>query len=440
MPVDAPRSWARGWMSDSAQLLVSQGLTVVATSLAAIAIARSLEPADWGIFAAFLGLSLALSLVADFGIGTWLLRELSRLAVPGEQNHHSRHIGVLVTSGVVVNTVIALPLVAAAIVWSVASRPDPGVSIALVSLLLYGLLSAGANALEAHFRARRKVRLVLTASLLEKGALLAMLLAAAGLGGGLGAIGLTYVTAGLMRVAFDAFVLFGRHGVPVVRPTPSSSLALARNSFPIALNAASLNLIPRLDTLVLIALSTTSAAWFAIGERVLGPALLLPATLGSALYPFMATQAARRAAPWKIAVALGALGAVLAAIGFVLAPFLIPLLFGDSYREAVAVSQVMLLVVPIVYATSPLLVIAYSHGRERSFLAPFVILSLGGTLAIVAGQVAGGATLAAVGYVARSGLFLVVVGSVAFVAWRRHLETSPPVDASAPGRISPYAP
>ncbi len=64
-------------MSDSAQLLASQILTVIATSFAAIVIARTLDPDDWAVFSAFLGLSIALALVADFGIGTWLLRELS---------------------------------------------------------------------------------------------------------------------------------------------------------------------------------------------------------------------------------------------------------------------------------------------------------------------------------------------------------------------------
>ena len=59
-------------------MLVAQVLTVLATSVAAISVARILEPA--------MGtsppsrLSLALAIVADFGLATWLLREFSRLA------------------------------------------------------------------------------------------------------------------------------------------------------------------------------------------------------------------------------------------------------------------------------------------------------------------------------------------------------------------------
>jgi O-antigen/teichoic acid export membrane protein len=111
---------------------------------------------------------------------------------------------------------------------------------------------------------------------------------------------------------------------------------------------------------------------------------------------------------------------------------LIPLLFGDAYSEAVPVAQVMLLVVPIVYATGPLLVIAYSHGRERSFLVPFLLISLGGTVAIVAGQAVGGATLAAAGYVGRSASILVVVGVVTHIAWRRHVVAESMNDVPAP--------
>ncbi len=407
-------------MSDSAQLLVSQLLTALATSVAAIMIARALEPDDWGVFSAFLGLSIALALVVDFGIGTWLLRELSTMLTHGGVEHDSQQVGRFMCSGVVLNCVIALPLILMAAIWTVTTRPGAGVSIALLSLLVYGALTAVANAIEAHPRARRKVRLVLSASLLEKGMLILMVLAVSAADAGVGAIGLGYVAAGLCRIAFDGFVVFARHGVPVVAPSRSSVLAQARASLPFALNAASLNLIPRLDTLVLITMSSTSAAWFAVGERALGPALLVPATLSIALYPFMASRATRQVAPWKLAGAFGLLGAVLAAGGIVLAPHLIPMLFGASYRDAVSVVQVMLLVVPLVYATSPLLVLAYSYGQERSLLKPGLALSFLGTLGIVMGQAAGGADLVAIGFVARSGLFLALVGTVAIVAWRRH--------------------
>ena len=424
-------------MTDSAQLLFSQALTVLATSVAAITIARTLEPEDWAIFSAFVGLSLALTLVADLGVSGWLLRELSALVADGQ--HRPGGVSQLVSSGIVINGLVAIPLLVAATVWTISARPGAQTSVALLSLLTYGALTTSANGLEAYLRARREVRIVLSASLLEKGVLIVLVLASVILGAGIAAIGLAYLVAGVSRIAFDGFFVFGRQRLTFIPPRRDDVWNVARASLPFALNGAAFNLAPRLDTFVLISMSTTSAAWFAIGDRVLGPALLVPSTLASALYPFMAAHAAKRTSPWKLAGALGALGAALAAIGIVLAPILVPLVFGEAYGDAVSVVQVMLLSVPLVYATSPLLVIAYSHGRERSLLIPTVGTSLAGTLAIVVGQAAGGPVLAGAGFVARFGLFLLVVGVVAHIAWRRHtVNDDPGVPASR--RVSAQSP
>jgi len=406
-----------------------------------ITIARTLEPSDWGVFSAFLGLSLALSLIAEFGLATWLLRELSAAFASGGSRPGSEYTGSLVSSSVLLSGGIALPLVVAAGVWATLAGVATGTAVALVSLLVYGALTAGANGLEAQLRARRRVGLVLGASLFEKGVLLAVLLTVALLDAGIGAVGVAYLLAGCSRIGFDSIAVFVRGSTRFVLPRLHHLVSVARASFPFALNAASLNLVPRLDTFVLLVFSSTSAAWFAIGERALGPALLVPATLASTLYPLMATRSAKQVAPWKLAATLGALGSALAIAGILLAPILVPLLFGDAYEEAVPVAQVMLLIVPIVYATSPLLVIAYSHGRERSLLAPTIAVSLAGTVAIVVGQALGGPKLAAAGYVARSMLFLVVVGSVALVAWRRHT-SSAALEADVPttSRITAQTP
>src|SRR5436309_14840722 len=71
-------SWAGLWARDSALTLLSRGLTVVAATLSAVLVARRLAPGDCGIFSAFLGLSFALGVFGEFGLATWLLRELSR--------------------------------------------------------------------------------------------------------------------------------------------------------------------------------------------------------------------------------------------------------------------------------------------------------------------------------------------------------------------------
>lgn len=426
---ESPAPWLRSWISDSALLLTSQVLTVLATSLAAILIARTLAPSDWAVFSAFLGLSLALALVVEFGIGTWLLRELSILFVRGAGSREQARAAALLSSAATANVALATPPILVAGVWVMITRPATGTAIVLLGLLAYGGLTASANSLEAYLRARRRVALVLAASVFEKLILIAGVIVVVMSARGVGAVGAAYLIAGLARVGFDVVALFVLHKVPLALPARARVMDTARASFPFALNAGSLNLVPRLDTFVLITLSTTSAAWFAIGDRALGPALLIPAVLGSTLYPFMATASTRRSSPWRRAAALGAVGLLLASIGAVLAPLLIPALVGDAYREAVPIVQVMLFALPPIYASSTLLVVAYSHGRERSLLAPVAATALAGTGAIVLGQVAAGPELAAAGYVLRQVLFLLVIGVAAAAAWR----------SQAPRPSSPHA-
>src|SRR4051794_27048656 len=77
--VRAIPSWTRYWAADSGILLISQVFATAATSAAAVLIARDVAPRDWGIFSGFLSVSVGLSLLAQFGVGTWLMRELSRV-------------------------------------------------------------------------------------------------------------------------------------------------------------------------------------------------------------------------------------------------------------------------------------------------------------------------------------------------------------------------
>lgn len=410
-------SWVRSWAADSAVLLSSQVLTVVASSATAILVARSLSPRDWGIFAAFLGLSLALSIVTVFGLGTWLLRELSDLVateddtgadVAALRGKASR----LVSSGLVLNAIIGLPLVLAGAVYAVAAGVAVSVGVALVALLLYAPLTAAATSTETYLRARRRVGLVAAAQLVEKGLLVALVAGALVAGRGIATIGLVYVVAAVARLSFDTVLVAARFGLAFVWPSSSTLRRFARAAAPFAVSTSAFNLLPRLDTALVATMSATSAGWFAIGERSLGPALLVSATLASTLFPFMVRRSERSTAHWKLSLALGAGGAALATLGALVAPTIVPLVFGEEYTEAVRPTQIMLFMLPFTYAASPLLVFAYARGRERSIVVVAIGLSLVGTLAIVGGQALGGATLAAAAAVLRSALFLTGIAAV----------------------------
>src|SRR5262249_41781369 len=160
------------------------------------------------------------------------------------------------------------------------------------------------------------------------------------------------------RFLYLGWSVFGRGGLAM--PRWADARSVAQNSLPFVLTSGSWNMIPKLDSFVLLTLSATSAGYFALGDRLLGPAMIVPAAFGAALYPFMARGSERSSEPWKLGVLLGCLGGLLAAVGIVIAPRLVPVVFGHDYRGAVTAVRVMLISLPLVYAATPLLVYAYS--------------------------------------------------------------------------------
>jgi O-antigen/teichoic acid export membrane protein len=127
-----------------------------------------------------------------------------------------------------------------------------------------------------------------------------------------------------------------------------------------------------------------------------------------ALYPFLARENAPSGL--KVVVLFAFAGVLAAAIGVFVAPFVVPLLFGSAYQPAVPVVQIMILVVPFVFVSNPLLVHLYSSRREgRRLTIVLALVALTGTAVIVLGQLLIGTTAAAAGYVVRSALFVAVL-------------------------------
>src|ERR687888_913263 len=368
-------TWLRLWAVDSAALLFSQFAAVVATSALAILLARHLGPRNWGLFSGFLGLSLGLSIFVEFGLTQWLLRELARLWVQQGPESVSprdrRRAGRLVVASLTVNAVLGL---------------------------------------EAVFRARRKLSRVVAATLIEKVLLLLLVLASILAGADLFAIGLAYLVAGVAHLAFDLVSIVRSGDLVFAAPSRRAARHVTRRSLPFALNRASLNIVPRLDTFILAALSPVAAGYFALGDRALGPVVIIPVVMSSALYPFLAREPSGSRAGWRIVALLAALGSVIGAVGIVLSPRLVPIVFGSDYSHAVHTVQVMLVAIPFFFAANPLLAHVYTARIENRRLG----LGLGsvsflGTGAVVAGQLLVGPVGAACGYVARSVLVLALL-------------------------------
>jgi O-antigen/teichoic acid export membrane protein len=399
--------WTRFWLTDSAVLLASQALTMVATSVAAVLIARQLDPREWGVFAGFLGLSVALSIVVQFGMSAWLLRELSRQFADEAEGGDATE-SHLLNSALLVNAALAVVTLVAGAVAAELWHLERDVEVALLSLLAYGGLAAASTLFEADLRARRRLGRVAAANFLEKYLLLSIVASIAALHGSVALIGLAYVGAGLVRLAVvqrgvgDRVRGGSRASAPAWRLVPH----VVRGSFPFALTDGCLNVVPKLDTLLLLSLSATSAGFFALGDRILGPPLVLQSVLSITLFPFFARKGEQRLHAWLLAAVLAVVGALAAVILFVTAPALVPFLFGEKYVDAVPAVRVFSLTLPLVFASGPLRVFAFSRYREGRVVAVVFIASIAGTAAIVTGQWAYGVVAAAGGYVLRHVFFL----------------------------------
>ncbi len=269
---------------------------------------------------------------------------------------------------------------------------------------------ATASACEARLRAERRVGWVATTTVIEKGVLLGgVALAVVLTDATASSIAAIYLLSGLARLATAAAVAL--RDVRLVRPTAGSIAQVVRSSAPFAASAAALNVVPRLDAFFLLLLSSTSAAYVALGDRVLGPALFLPVILSVTLYPFVAAHLHAHV-NWKLVGTAGALGALVALVGILLSPTLVPLVFGEKYRDAIVPVQVLLASLPFIYATNILLTYLYSAGRERRVLGVTLVAAIAGTIAVVCGQIVGGADLAAFGVLLRQALFTGALAAV----------------------------
>jgi O-antigen/teichoic acid export membrane protein len=411
-------SWTGSWLRDAGLLTFSQLIAVLATTALAILLARSLGPSEWGLFSGFLGLSFALGVFIDLGLGTWLLRDLAALRTQSTSSSRETQIesSRRLMSAFAANVAIGLLLVVVALIATLWMRSDVETVTALVSLLIYTIFLTASNCLEAFFRAERKLGKVVTAVILEKFLLLSLAGGVLLLGHGLWAIGLVYLCGGLARLIYTGLNLFARERLPLLLPGIPDVRRVITAGLPFAIGTVALNVIPRLDTILVASFSATYAGYFALGDRITGPALIVPAVAGAALYPFFSREAPKPDVAWKISGGMMAIGGTAAIIGAVLAPVVVPLIFGHQYSDAVVVVQLMLFILPFLYGSNPILTYTYARGSEREVQLVTFIASLLGTAAIITGLLMFGAVGAAAGYVLRHVFFTITLGGVLLFA------------------------
>ncbi len=333
--------------------------------------ARRLGESGFGLYSYGYALGFVLVQIADLGLQVTIAREV---AVAGKQAWAA------VSAALRLKLFLSLPVLALLAVFSI-GRPAP----VQASILLLGAALLVHTFLEfAAYIFRGEQRLEKEAGLLAGARLLAAALGgvALGLGGGLLWLALSLLVAegGAAVWAFRLLVSEGW----LARPQLGSSVpwrGLLRQALPVGLATFLSIAYTRLAVFLLESrLGEVAVAQFSAAQRLVEPTQIVPAAVLAAVFPAYASALHREPA-WarrlsfrsSLLLALG--GGGLALAFWLLAPVLIPLLYGEAYQNSVRVVQLLGLTIPPAYFNYSLTHLLIARGQQR-FLTPFVAAML----------------------------------------------------------------
>jgi O-antigen/teichoic acid export membrane protein len=421
--------WTGAWLRDSGLMLFSQGALTATAILVTILLARNLSTYQFGLFSSFLGLAQALSFVVDAGLSTWLLRECSRIrAGDAYSDDQDAEIGQLLGHALSIVLYMGIIAVVGSVTVGLALGLGPTLSFAQGAFMGYIAVLAAATAFEAHLRSERRLGQVLSAVLVEKASLLAFVGIVLALGGGLLAVGAVYVLAGVLRASLDYHrslrPLGSARGDVRLLVKPWAVSPILKVTAPFAFNSAALTFLPRLDTAVVATVSVIGASYFALGFQIVTTAALVPAIASITLLPLLTANRGTHESQWKVFWVMSGIGVVAAGVGIMLAPVVVPLLFGDHYRPAVGAIQVMMLAIPSIFACNAIMPFLYNHGHEHDVLRWVLLPSALGTGFVLLGEITVGPKGASLGLVAR---YLLITISFVLLSLRRKSSLVPAI-------------
>jgi O-antigen/teichoic acid export membrane protein len=389
------------WLRDSGIVLASQGGALLATTALAVLVARALGPHDYGIFAGFYGVSIALARLIDIGITTWLLRELAAIVARGDQKEgREQASGVMSPALAVMATLLLVFLIATVAITAILSV-QLRLSVALIGLMAYTGLITCADALDTIFRAHRRLGVVFAMTVGEKLTLLATVAVSLVLHLGMPGIALSYVISGTARVTVDLWLISARSLAGRCRVRLAEMRRIARAALPLGFGSSAPSGVVRLDVFAIGLLSATSAGFYSVADRFVSVLAVIPVSGATALYPILAQHRNRQRATLQVTLLLAAIGLVLALIAIVLAGPLIRLLFGSRYAGAVPATHVLLLGTPLLFAFTALMAGLFAQGLERPVLWVTLPNMLLGTGFVITGQLVDGTVGACAGCVLR---------------------------------------
>ena len=209
-----------------------------------------------------------------------------------------------------------------------------------------------------------------------------------GLGGlalwfGLGYYGLIIAAlVGIVILTYTCWVGVRDLGVRPLKPNFAEWPALIKASIPFGIVTFALGLSYKFDTVLLsVTRSNAEVAWYNVAYNLIFSCAMLSNVVNTALYPSLSRQSVAGAhalpAIYERTLRYLMVLAIPLALGiFILSPDLIPLLFKAENRNAAPALQVLIWVVPFMYASEFLGYVVLIAGQEKKVARSVVISTL----------------------------------------------------------------
>ena len=343
----------------------------------AVVMARTLGPEGTGAYAFVVNLWLYASIVSDFGLGTWLTREVAR-----RPQDAAALVRLSLGLRLVLSALGALALVGVS--GAYAGLGIGGVDAEVVgtaALLGVGLLPGAASAAgTALFQARERFVLPALVQLLS-GALTAAVAAAVLLAGhGIVALGCVSLGANLLTATIFAFA--ARQIAPLsVALRPAAQRALARETLPLMLNGLLNNVFFRFDIQVLQSQGSAVVGNYANAYKVIDAAGVIPSSFVLALFPQLSRRAAGQGGlltAYALAAKLLIAAALVLAGGLtLLAEPLTKLAWGPEFvPHSARALQILVWFLPLSFFNGLTQYVLIALGRQASITRAFALAAV----------------------------------------------------------------
>lgn len=328
---------------------------------------RRLGPAEFGQYGAVLAIGAVFMVLSDLGLSPYTVREVAKLRA---QPDASERIGDLYANVLALRLILtlltALLQVGAAWLAGETSLIITAVALNTVGLLLYSIQGATDAVLQGHERldiaARAKVGQQMLFVALGSVALFAHV-------GFFGLIGASLCgIAVLLAVCWRGLASLG---VRVGKVTPQQWMGLLRACFPFGVIGLTLGLSYKFDSVLLYYYhGDVENGLYTAAYNLVFSTAMLSNIINTSLYPSLSRQAHNNPESLhnvydRILRYLLILGLPIAFGGGILADQLILLIGGDSYRGAIDVFRILIIVSPLMFVSEYLGYIVLIQGNEK---------------------------------------------------------------------------